>query len=111
MRQLLSTKPVGTLYNNCASNNIATGSWLQLLSSIPVAASAIEVFNPSGSILQLSIGAAGHETDTGKLFLYTIQPGGSTGLLPFEIPNSKPLSVKAVDAAVSDGYLVINFFG
>lgn len=111
MRQLLATRIVGTLYNNCASSNIATGSWLQLHASIPVAASAIEVFNPSGSILQFSTGAVGHETETGRLMLYTVLPGGSSGLLPFEMPNGKPLSVKAIDAAVADGYLVVNFFG
>lgn len=111
MFRLLANKIVGTLYSNCASFNIATGSWLQLLTSIPVSCSAIEIFNPSGSKLQLSIGAVGHETDTGKLLLYTVLPGGSSGLLPFNLPNGTPLSVKAIDTAVTSDYLVINFFG
>lgn len=111
MFRLLANKIVGTLYNNCASFNIATGSWLQLLTSIPLSCSAIEVFNPSDAKLQLSIGIPGHETDTGKLLLYTIPPGGSTGLLPFNLPNGSPLSVKAIDQAVTSDYFVINFFG
>ncbi len=111
MFRLLANKIVGTLYSNNASFNIATGSWLQLLANIPLSCSAVEVNNPSGSILQLSIGAAGHETDTGKLLLYTIPPGGSSGVIPFNLPNGSPLSIKAIDVAVTSGYTIINFFG
>jgi hypothetical protein len=76
-----------------------------------LAASGIEIFNPSDAKLQLSLGAAGHETDTGKLLPYTVLPGGSTGLLPAEIPNGARLSVKAIDQTMSNDYFVINFFG
>lgn len=110
MFRLLANKIVGTLYSNNASFNINTGSWLQLLSNIPLSCSAIEVSNPSGSSLQFSIGVPGHEADAGKLLLYTVLPGGSSGLIPFNLPNGVPLSVKAIDAAVTDGYTIVNFF-
>lgn len=111
MFRLLANKIVGTIYNNCATTNITTASWVTLIVSMPIACTAIEIFNPSDAKLQLSIGAAGHETETGNLLPYTIQPGGSSGLLPVNLPNGKRLSVKAIDQTVSNDYFIINFFG
>lgn len=111
MFRLLANKIVGTVYNNCASTNITTSAWLTLVASMPLACTAIEIFNPSDAKLQLSTGAAGHETDTGSLLPYTIQPGGSSGLLPVNLPNGKRLSVTALDQNVVNDYFIINFFG
>lgn len=111
MFRLLANKIIGTLYSNNSSFNIPTGSWLRLLTAIPLSCSAVEINNPSGSILQFSIGTVGHESDTGKLLLYTVPPGGSSGVIPFNLPNGSPLSVQALDTAVTSGYLIINFFG
>lgn len=109
--RMLARKIIGTVFNNCAVTNIGTGAWVQLLASIPLAASAIEIFNPSDAKLQISLGAAGHETDAGKLITYTVLPGGSTGILPAEIPSGARLSVKAIDQAMINDYFIINFFG
>lgn len=111
MFRLLANRVVGTIYLNCASTNIGTSSWVQLIAKMPVAAAAIEIFNPSDAKLQLSIGAIGQETSGNNLLAYTVLPGGSTGVLPFVLPNGSPLSVKAIDQAITNDYFIINFFG
>lgn len=109
--RILARKIVGTVYLNCASTNIVTGAWVQLLASIPVSAAAMEVFNPSDAKVQISLGPAGSETLSKYLIPYTVIPGGSTGILPAEIPNGARLSVQAIDQAITNDYFIINFFG
>lgn len=111
MFRLLANKIVGTVYLNCAVTNITTSGWVTLLAKIPVSCSGVEIFNPSGAKLQLSIGAAGHETDAANLLTYTVLPGGSTGVLPMNLPNGTRLSVQALDQNITTDYLVLNFFG
>ncbi len=110
MFHLLARKPVGTIYLNCASTNITTSAWVQLIASIPLAATGIEIFNPSDAKIQLSFGPAGSETLAQYLVPYTIIPGGSTGVLPVEVPCKTRLSVQAIDQNVTGDYFVINFF-
>lgn len=109
MFRLLARTLIGTLYNNCASTSIGTGSWVELLSSLPVACSAIEIFNPSDAKVQISIGAAADEAN--HILPYTVLPGGSSGLIPAEIARGKRISAKAIDQAIASDYFVINFFG
>lgn len=63
----------------------------------------IEIFDSSGQILELRTGAG-----VGTHFMY-IQPGGN-GQVPVEIPINTRLSVQAIDADATVGYLLINFF-
>lgn len=104
-------KPVETLTLNLASTNITTSAWAEILALTTAACSAIEIFNPSGSTLMFSQGAAGQETIGTNLFPLSVLPGGTPGIIPIEIGKGKRLSMKAVDTTVSSGYLVINFYG
>lgn len=111
MRPLLGTKPVGTLTLNAATNNITTSAWTQVTASVVAGASAMEIFNSTGSTLLVSQGTAGNETVTGNLLPYTILLGGSAMMLPMEIKNGLPIRVKAFDQSATSGILVINLFG
>jgi hypothetical protein len=99
-------KPVQTAYLNTGSTNITTSAWVTLLAAASnlVAASAVEIFNPSGSTLIIALGAAGSEV----AIPYTIIPGGTVVVLAMEIPAKTRVSVKAVDTTVSSGYMVFN---
>jgi hypothetical protein len=108
--RLLARNPVATVQYNFASGAIGTGAWVQIVASLPKACSAIEIFNPSGSTLKLSTGAATKEG--ANVVPYTILPGGSAILLAIEIAQKTPLSLEAVDQSTgTTGILTMNFFG
>lgn len=109
--RIRATKPVGTYILNAASTSISTGSYTVVTTSVTKAGSAVEIFNSTGATLIVSQGTAGHETDAGKTLPYTILQGGSSMMLPMEISNGKPLTVKSLDNAASAGILVFNVFG
>ena len=110
MRALLARKPVATFNISYASNNVSVGSWLQITASIPHSASQIAIFDSSGSALQMSIGTAGHETDTGKLIPCVIFPGG-LGLTPIELPKGVPFTVSPIDLNATTGEIIVNLYG
>ena len=101
-------KPVQTTTLNMTNTNVPTGSWTTLLAkaSNNVGCSAIEVFAPDGSVLQIATGDAGSE----KALPYTILPGGSNLMLPMEIPAGVRISLQAIDTGVTAGYFVLNQF-
>lgn len=107
--RILAHRPYGTIPNNLATNPITAAAWAVLSASLPFPACAIEIFNPSGSTIQLSIGAAGLEA--ANLIPYTILPGGSSIFLPMELKKGVRLSAKAIDADANAGYFTMNFFG
>jgi hypothetical protein len=80
-----------------------------LLAATTEPCSAIEIFSGSGSIIKVSLGAAGLEY--ASEIPYYITPGGSSILLPIEIKKGTRISAKAVDTTANVGTLVINFFG
>ena len=108
--RLLSKNPIATVTIALGSTNITTSAWAQLLAKLPKACTAIEIFNPSGSTIQVSTGKAGFESSS--IIPYTILPGGSNILLPVEISGGVRISVKAVDSnATGPGQFTLNFFG
>lgn len=102
-------KPVQTVTLDTSGGNITTSAWKQLLTAALNlrACSEIEVFNPSGSSVQIAIGGAGSEV----AYPFTILPGGTPGPVPFEIPGGQRISCKAIDANITSGLFVINFYG
>lgn len=107
MRQShIAFKPVDTQNHNYASTNVTTAAWVTAVASTSQPCSAIEIFDSSGSMIQLGIGAAGSEVTK-----YTIPPGGSVIFLPMEIAKGSRISLKALDADATTGRLIINFFG
>lgn len=106
MRGLLVRVPVLTVRYN-ATTPITTSAWQQITAALTKPASAVEIFNGSGSILQIARGAAAAEI----AFPYTIPPGTLTTVLPFEFSNNSRITMKAVDQDTTEGYVILNFFG
>lgn len=106
MRGLLARVPVLTVRYNAATP-ITTSAWAQISAALGKPASAVEIFNGSGSILQIAKGALGAEV----AFPYTVPPGTLTTVLPFEFQNLSRITMKAVDQDTTEGYIILNFFG
>jgi hypothetical protein len=112
MRPLLSTNPVATfVLDPSGAVAISKTVWALVSASVLKAGTAVEIFNSTGSTLQISQGAVGAETATGAVLPYTIPLGGSAFILPMEIKSGKPISVLGLDNASTTGLLVINLFG
>ena len=107
--RLIAKNPVATVTLALSGTNITTAAWVQLLAALPKSCNAIEINNPTSSTFQISTGAAGHETDAGKVIPYTMAPGAST--IVAELSQKTRISAKAVDATMSAGQLTLNFFG
>jgi hypothetical protein len=89
-----------------SSTNVTTGAWTQLLASVGATAiKEIEIFDSSGEILELGLGAAGSEASSSFII-----PGGN-GRIPLQIPAGTRLSIKAVSATVNSGEIVVNLYG
>lgn len=68
-------------------------------------ARVLEIFNSTGSILSLAIGAAGAETD----MLFYVVPGGN-GIIQCLINQGMRISVTAVDANATTGFIIVNAY-
>jgi hypothetical protein len=87
--------------------SLSTGpTWTTIIAKTVYACSGIEIFNASGSVLQLATGAAGHEV----VIPYSILPGGTSSWITMEIPAGVRISATAVDANTTSSQLILNFF-
>lgn len=125
-RQLNARRAVFTLVWNVATQGQFKPpgtSWQQILASVPAGVSAIEVYNGTGSVLSTSIGAPGSES--AGLLPYTILPGGTTQVIPFDAGSTVktpgvvsngfrkglPITVATADGTTTTtGIFVINAF-
>lgn len=96
--------PMQVIRNDHSSVNVTTAAWVQLDSALNADTSMIEIFDSSGSVLQLAVGASGAEV----AIPYYIVPGGAPTRLPFILPQGARLSVKAIDANATTGQLILN---
>ena len=99
-------RPVKTTRHAFASTNVTTSAWVTVVASMDKPCSYVEIFNSSGSVLQLATGAVASEA----AIPYQVLPSGSSILLPINIANSVRLSAKAIDADATTGALILNFF-
>jgi hypothetical protein len=107
MFRLLANRPVESTTIQLTGTPITTAAWATLIASLKYGASALELFNPSGSTIQLAQGAAGFEVP----LPYTVLPGGMA-ILPLEFKAGSRISAKAVDQdATGPGQFTLNFFG
>ena len=83
---------------------VTTAAFVQIESSVPKNVRAVEVFDSSGSTLQLAYGPTGSE-----VLALQIIPGGNE-LRPLLLNLGLPLSLKAIDADALVGECVLNFF-
>ena len=58
---------------------VTTGGWVQVIAALPSAATGVEIFDSSGEILELGVGAAASESR-----IWIIQPGGN-GRVPMTL--------------------------
>lgn len=101
----IGSVPLQKILLNATSTNITTAAYVQLDDSLDHTPSFIEIFNSTGSILVLAVGAAGAEQDLS----FYIFPGGN-GKLGLILSRGMRLTVKAVDANATAGFLLLNFW-
>lgn len=101
-------KPVGTCgFLNTSSTNVTTSAWVTIVASTGSAFSAVLVSNSGASPLKLAVGSAGNEVDTG-LALHPASQGGV--MVPLNLAKNLRLSLEALGATQSSGYVTICFF-
>lgn len=102
------SKPVGTCgFLNTATTNVTTSAWVTLVAATGSASSAIAITNGGTSPLQLATGAASSEVNTGII----IPPSTSVGVFyPINLGKTVRLSLEALGANQSSGYVTICFF-
>lgn len=80
---------------------VTTLAYTELISSTSDIINHLQIFDSSGQMLVLAVGPAASEVD--KLYIF---PGGNGGV-DLTIPAGSRVSVKAVSANTSGGYLAI----
>lgn len=89
------------VYNNYASTSVTTAAYVQLIASTSGVTNRISIFDSSGQPMILATGAAASEVNQ----LY-VPPGG--GEFDLAIPAGTRISIKALVATASSGFLLIN---
>lgn len=109
--QLVTTGAATVSYVDSSINNygptpVTAGAWVQLIAALPSAASGVEIFDSSGEIMELGVGAAAAEAR-----VWVIQPGGN-GRVPLTFAAASRISIRAVNATanVAGTYNILNFF-
>lgn len=95
---------VNLLFNDYSSTPVTTASYVQLIASTAATSTKLEIFDSSGEVLILAVGAAASEVD--QLYIF---PGGN-GPVELNIPSGSRVSVKAKTTTASAGLLVINLY-
>lgn len=105
IEELGNVTAVGTpVYHDYSSGNVTTAAYTTLVGSMPAQCSQVEIFDSSGQSLYLAVGAAASEQN--KII---VVPGGN-GKVPLEVSAATRLSIKALTANATSGYIVINFY-
>jgi hypothetical protein len=94
---------VQTIRNVYSSTNVTTGAWVQLDASLDYTSNYIELFDSSGSALELGIGPSGSEVRVAL-----IPPGGFAVTQKLRFDQGQRLAIRAVDANATTGQLIIN---
>jgi hypothetical protein len=101
-----NAKCVQVIRNDYTSTSVTTSAYVQLDAALDQDVRSIEVFDSSGSVLKLALGASGSEVD----IPFHIVPGGTTVPVAFIAARGDRLSIRAVDASATTGQLVINLY-
>jgi hypothetical protein len=91
-----------TVYIDYAMAPITTADWTEIIVATSDLIKDWSVFDSSGEVMELGVGALGAEAR-----FALVQPGGGD---PFkhQLPAGSRISIRAVTANVNDGLLVIN---
>lgn len=90
--------------NDYGSVNVTTGAYVTLVASTSAQATLLEIFDSSGQTLVLATGAAASEVDQ----LY-VNPGGN-GQVQLLVPAGTRVSIKAVTASATSGYINLTLY-
>src|SRR5271157_3231104 len=93
---------VATYSINYVSTNVTTLAWLQLDAATTQEYDFLCIYDTSGSILKIAIGAAGSEV------LQFYIPVGGNGCFPTVIPIGSRIAIEADNANATTGMLRIN---
>lgn len=101
LQDLVISGPVYRLFYDYAVN-VTTVAYTQIIASTSADVKQLEIFDSSGQLLVVAFGAAMSEVDQ-----FYILPGGN-GTIRCDIPAGTRISIKAVSANATSGYLAIN---
>lgn len=100
----LSSK-ADVIYNSYASTNVTTSAYVTLSAATRTSFSKVSICDTSGKFLKLASGAAGSEHD---LFPFGFDASnGACVVIPTYVPEGTRLSIKALSATASTGFLAI----
>ena len=90
--------------NSYSSTNVTTGAYVTLIASTPFDTAHIQVCDSSTHFVRLAIGAAGSEVDQ------FASPGPSSDCMMVTkfIPAGSRISLKAIDANATAGYIAVS---
>lgn len=100
----LGRAKVAQLFNDYSVTSVTTAAYVQLTASTVSVTNKLEIFDSSGEVMILAVGAAASEVDQ----LY-ILPGGN-GPVDLAIPSGSRISIKAKTATASVGLVAINLY-
>jgi len=86
------------------NGTVAVGTWAQIEDALPDNAEAVEIYDSSGSTLELGVGPSSAEV--GILYI----PPTGNGRIPLTLNKGMRLAIRAVDAAATTGDFIINFY-
>ena len=90
--------------NDYGTTPVTTAAYVQLIASTSAVSSLCELFDSSGQTLVLALGAVGSEVNQ-----FYINPGGN-GQVSLNIPVGSRVSIKAVTASATAGYINLNLY-
>jgi hypothetical protein len=82
--------------------NVTTGAWVELIASTAAAINLLCLTDTSGQVMEIGTGAAASEA---RVFLIA---QGWSGCIPLRIASGARVSVRAVTATASSGYLTLS---
>lgn len=105
-KSLATASTANILSINTAATTITTSSFVQLSASTPVATQKVLVANETTSNIYVATGASGSEVG-----IFAIGPN-ATEMIPlsYVIPEASRVSLKAVDASATSGYITMSLF-
>ena len=95
---------VNQLFNDYTVTPVTTAAYVQLIASTSAVSNRLEIFDSSGEVLIIAVGAAASEVD--QLYLF---PGGN-GVIDLAIPTASRISIKSKTATASVGLVAINLY-
>lgn len=98
--------PLATIRLGYSTSNVTTSAYTQLSSSLPNFVRKVQVFDSSGQVMQLALGASGAEVPMN----WVIMPGGQSDIIPMMAAQGQRLSIKAVSGTANAGEIDLNLY-